>query len=158
MKLDTSEEQLKPHESANNDKREIRQGDASLSINEQKQGEKIPEEGMQRRKYKDFKAVAQAAYKLAAHAAVAARAAVELAQPLDKGPDRPRKCTEKKFATCFDESSKSYHSIQGNETLEKKKFENNNVKTQKILAEVISRSSPQRENTETISTGHLKGD
>ncbi|PON78212.1 Vacuolar protein sorting-associated protein [Parasponia andersonii] len=195
-KLDTNEEQLKPHESTNNDKcklqhgadplsikeqkqgenvpeevksrmnyrdskaaekRELRHGDDRLSINEQKQGEKIPDEGMRRRKYKDFKAAAQAAYKLAVNAAVAARAAVELAEPLDKSPDCPRKSTEKKFATHFDESSKSDNSFQGNETAEKK-FQTNELETQKIDAEVISGSSPESKKIGTNNRGHLKGD
>ena len=140
------------------DKRELQHGDDHLSINEQKQGEKTPEEGMQRRKYKDFEAAAQAAYKLASHAAVAARAAVELSQPLDKDLDPLRKSTEEKDVTHFDESSKSELSIQENETSEKKKFQKNDLEAQKMDSEVISSSSPEGKKIETNNRTLLKGD
>ncbi|XP_062106299.1 uncharacterized protein LOC133817728 [Humulus lupulus] len=134
-------------------------GDDCLSIKEQKQGDRVhDQQDLQRSNYTDFKAAAQAAYKLASHAAVTARAAVELAQPSDKGPDdRPRKSIERKILTQSHECSKSDHSVQGNEVSEKKSH-NNELETQKNHVKVISSSSSEREKIETNSRGHLKGD
>ncbi|XP_010103795.2 uncharacterized protein LOC21392006 [Morus notabilis] len=149
---DTNEKQLIPHESANKDGQEHCIDHLST---ERKQGEKIHEQVMERWKYKNFKAAAQAAYKLAAHAAVAAKAALELLQPLDGDHDHPRKSNEKKYETQFDDQpSKSGISIQGYGNSERK----NDLERGIFYAKVIPSSSPRHEKTETNTGGHLKED
>ncbi|KAM6549225.1 hypothetical protein CsatB_020901 [Cannabis sativa] len=93
--------------------------------------------------------------------AVAAKEAVEMSQPSEKVPgDRPRKSTEKKFLVHFDESSNAYHSVQGNEVLEKKKKSHDKkIETEKNHADqVISISSPEGEKIKTNRRGHVKRD
>uniref|UniRef100_A0A803QKA7 Uncharacterized protein n=1 Tax=Cannabis sativa TaxID=3483 RepID=A0A803QKA7_CANSA len=147
---------------AAHDKHGVRHGEECLSTKEPKQGERVSDqEGIQRRKYKDFKSAAQAAYKLASHAAVAAKEAVEMSQPSDKVPgDRPRKSTEKKFLVHFDESSNAYHSVQGNEVLEKKKKSHDKkMETEKNHADQVNYiSSPEGEKIKTNRRCHVKRD
>lgn len=122
---------------------------------EKKQDEKSQEQVMERSKYKNFKAAAQAAYKLAAHAAVAARAAVELSQDLDRDHDDPRKPTGDRHLTHFDDQpSKSGTSIQEDENSEIE----NGLERGKLYSKVIPTSSPKHEKMVTNSGGHLKED
>ncbi|KAL5581956.1 hypothetical protein UlMin_014398 [Ulmus minor] len=64
-----------------------------------------------RKKYRDFKDAAQTAYKLAAHAAEAARAAVEFSQ--DKYHDHRRKSAHKRNVHPLEDHSKSELPAQG---------------------------------------------